>query len=247
MSAPSPTKASLSSSKVPELKALCSKYGLPVSGNKSDLINRLMTHYEMPQSDSALNTPIKEPTMPSKLATSIARSDAPNTRPAATTAAPSSQPAFSHKSQVDPAEPTNPITVKATTDTVQSIPKLDTDVDPIDAEIEKRKMRAERFGIPTNPTTTSAAISIDEEELRKLNRAKRFGIAPDVESGLKALDQPLKDGKRNEKAPTTSELEWEARKRQRAEKFGLVDNPTPLKKDGAFRQKFRKFHRRHKW
>ncbi|KAH9446234.1 hypothetical protein Pst134EB_024052 [Puccinia striiformis f. sp. tritici] len=128
-------------------------------------------------------------------------------------------------------------TQPATTDSTNAAEKT------IDDELEKRKQRAQRFGLkePANLATTDTSAPPDD--LKKSIRAKRFGLATEL---TPALDQPLSDSKVPSQVVVKSsqDLEWEARKRKRAEKFGLVDNPTSeALNDNHLHRKNQKFNR----
>ncbi|WAQ90022.1 hypothetical protein PtA15_12A7 [Puccinia triticina] len=209
-----PNKAALSASKVTELKALCSQNSLPVSGNKGELVNRLLAHFQAVQTSS---TP--QPT-PSKDLTLSSNPPGPST--SAGDAPPASAPAVAASSMEGEKEKT------------------------AEAEREKRRQRAARFGLedpganpPPPTTTTTVAVAAAPDELKKQLRAKRFGIPPPDALLPVALDKPLADGKQAAAIARTApaDLEWEARKRKRAEKFGLVDHPPSSLKDPGFHRK----------
>jgi SAP domain-containing ribonucleoprotein len=114
----------------------------------------------------------------------------------------------------------------------------------VDNELEKRKQRAQRFGLEDS-TANTPSTPVGEDEIKKSMRAKRFGITSELNV---ALDRPLADGKDASKVivKSAADLEWEARKRKRAEKFGLVDNPpASTLKDGGFHRKNQKFNNNH--
>ncbi|KAI9623775.1 hypothetical protein PSHT_10733 [Puccinia striiformis] len=224
-----PNKAALSASKVTELKALCSQNSLPVSGNKGELINRLLAHFESVQASTPQATPSKD----------LITSNAP---PPPTHSEPPSKPAAASTTISQAVEPTqtdapSSNTQPATTDSTNAAEKT------IDDELEKRKQRAQRFGLkePANLATTDTSAPPDD--LKKSIRAKRFGLATEL---TPALDQPLSDSKVPSQVVVKSsqDLEWEARKRKRAEKFGLVDNPTSeALNDNHLHRKNQKFNR----
>lgn len=105
----------------------------------------------------------------------------------------------------------------------------------IDAEIAKRAQRAKRFGIDASENPAG------QEELKKLERAKKFGASVS-EIKIDALNRALGDrgDQSNGKGvPTVSktpavpaaslsqaDLEFEERKRKRAEKFGIPVQPS---------------------
>lgn len=210
-----PSKQSLTASKVPELKALCTKLHLPTSGNKSDLINRIVAHYAATQLSPANPEPTSNPTsFAGTVNAALPKNDhltqiiVPHSQQHASDSKPVPAPANQHQ--------TPPI-------------KVSVDTDVIEAEIARRKQRAERFGI--EPTKSTVLLQTTEaEQNKKLERAKKFGlplIDPVSASTILSLDKPLQANPG--KSPTTlvtGDSEWEARKRKRAEKFGLVDQQT---------------------
>ncbi|KNZ44444.1 hypothetical protein VP01_915g4 [Puccinia sorghi] len=237
-----PNKAALSTSKVTELKALCSQNGLPVSGNKGELVNRLLIHFESAQTASTPQpTPSKDLTLSSSkpAASNSSAAPPPSSNPApATQAAPASAPTTTPKS-AEPAQTTTPHTNNPPKN--PQPPQVSTAESTVDSELEKRKLRAQRFGLDDSSLKTDGA-PVDEDQLKKSLRAKRFGLTNEINP---ALDQPLADIKDAAEVivKSTADLEWEARKRKRAEKFGLVDNPpASILKDGNFQRKNQKFN-----
>lgn len=236
---PSPSKTSLSASKVAELKALCSKHGLPVSGNKGELVNRLMAYFE------GIQTSATPGLIPSKNLTSSSNPSVPTSNPSGITSTNSiSEPAPAQTNQ--PAQSALQSGVPTTSNhnanhTINHpVTPAINDAQPktVEDEIEKRKQRAQRFGLEVQ--STPVKLTTDEEELKKSLRAKRFGVTAPVDMNLEALDKPLADGKDAKLAvKSLADAEWEARKRKRAEKFGLVDNPpSSTQNDRRKSQKF---------
>ncbi|WAR61324.1 hypothetical protein PtB15_12B9 [Puccinia triticina] len=241
-----PNKAALSASKVTELKALCSQNSLPVSGNKGELVNRLLAHFQAVQTSS---TP--QPT-PSKDLTLSSNPPGPST--SAGDAPPASAPAVPPATSV--AKPLEPVTnttnnTNNNNNNTHSAQVAASSMEgekekTAEAEREKRRQRAARFGLedpganpPPPTTTTTVAVAAAPDELKKQLRAKRFGIPPPDALLPVALDKPLADGKQAAAIARTApaDLEWEARKRKRAEKFGLVDHPPSSLKDPGFHRK----------
>ncbi|WPG98070.1 Hypothetical protein R9X50_00085600 [Acrodontium crateriforme] len=166
-----------------ELQALCKERGLSHAGKKADLVKRLEDHdaqgasAAVPAPKAAIEDEIDwdeddtakpATTEPAKAAVAAGGVDE-----VATPAAVPNQ-----KTAVDPST-TNEL--KASVPATESAPANGAAEEPkkpekdytagdaertLDAEIEKRKARARRFGLPE-----------DSEEIKKLERAKKFGTA----------------------------------------------------------------------
>ncbi|KAJ3158937.1 hypothetical protein HDU86_002106 [Geranomyces michiganensis] len=221
--------------KVPELKAELTKAGLPTTGNKADLLARLLAHLET-QATPTTSAPASS--APASAATA-ATSPAPNA-----TAAPAAVVPETSKPAAAPAKPIDP-TGKT--------------------DEELRRARAARFGIPINevvkPAKASAAkastkpakaetakapaaekaatttaskplpqklhVNIDPETLKK--RQEKFGVVSTTTTAVKAAvatapvaalssEDQEKKRKRDE--------EEEARRKKRAERFGVNASST---------------------
>ncbi len=165
-----------------ELAALCKERGLPHTGKKADLVKRLEDHdatsTTAPAADQA---PIEdEIDWDEEPATETAK--AATTQPAADAIAaggigvevPNPQAVPNQVVAEDPAT-TNDLTVAAdpaADGAAAEVKELEKDFSTglaertIDEEIEKRKARARRFGLPD-----------DTDDIKALERAKRFGTA----------------------------------------------------------------------
>jgi len=172
--------------KVTELKERLSSRSLPVSGKKEDLIARLVEHDKSshdltdllpPEEDYDWDTPAKTNSAPQK---------AISEQPAKTTEVKLAV----EKSAAGPVVPveSGPTTGAPTDDTLA-------------IELEKRKRRAERFGIPLN------------EKAKALERVKRFGEAGKPAQKTEALVQKA-TGKRVLDDPVEAE-----KARKRVERF----------------------------
>ncbi|KZL82364.1 sap domain-containing protein, partial [Colletotrichum incanum] len=206
-----------SSLKVPELKKLLQERGLPATGNKLDLVNRLKENDKQAAPATAEEDEIDysddEPA-PVKAA-DASKPAAVEAAPVADESAPAPAPAA--------AEPTAPATDAApeaapeaettgdeekkpeeAAETADEAPKenfaLNLDATDAAAEAKKRADRAKRFGIDE-----------DEEAKKKAERAKKFGIEVGSVAGLdsalperrpkrgrpeRAEEQPGRDSKR---------------------------------------------------
>ncbi|KAL0581850.1 hypothetical protein V5O48_000218 [Marasmius crinis-equi] len=94
---------------------------------------------------------------------------------------------------------------------------------PVDPEEEKRRRRAERFGISYQPASDTALKS----------RAAHFGIPVD-EAGKRVDAKPKSNPeKRASRVAATSDPEEQERREKRAERFGLVNKEEAKKEDRA--------------
>ncbi|KAG8942972.1 hypothetical protein FRC00_011469, partial [Tulasnella sp. 408] len=196
--------------KVADLKPILQKVGLPVSGKKNELVDRILASKEAlaaaglgdepapaPQEDMNADLPdlpTEEPTVSNTI---------PTPAPAPVAAAPAAEP---------------PAAAATTTDAPDA-PKLDD-------EAERRRKRAERFGIPfvdekkkaappakpasgagaskasgAKPAAAPAAPASPEEQDRLRKRAERFGL-PVATAG--AASNGRTKGAAKEKAPAAA-------------------------------------------
>ena len=186
--------------KVADLKVYLQKAGLDTNGKKQDLVNRILENksardiFEPPTDATPEVQPAAAPSEPAP-ATPTPVIPAPAADPPRTPAPAATQttPASAKAKDVNDASAA-PATAPAVNETA-------------DEDIEKRRKRAERFGIPfvekpangsNNPTT------VDE---RKKARAERFGI-------------PAVAGVKREQNGEVN-AEEEERRRKRAERFQI--------------------------
>ncbi|GAC71353.1 hypothetical protein PANT_2d00068 [Moesziomyces antarcticus T-34] len=229
-------EAKLQSLKVAELKALLTSAGLAVSGNKPDLIQRLL---ENPAATASLGGEAQE----------TAAAAEPAAAPEAAVEAasePSPAPPAAAPAAVPEAKAASPAASAAAVQASESEQR-----DALIRELEKRKARAAKFGQPLG------------EAERKLERAIKFGLAASDEADVAKLSQPLGAGapttkregnKQNKAAQPAQRVESEEDKQQRlaaleaekekarkrAERFGLVpkesgeDADKKRKRDARF-------------
>ncbi|WFD04657.1 hypothetical protein MOBT1_003371 [Malassezia obtusa] len=209
-------EAKLQSLKVPELKELLQNASLPLTGNKPDLIKRLL---ENPSATASLGS------------TEAATADATSAEPAAPAA----------DSQPSGPAPTEAPKEEAPAQTDADKPSQDERTQVHLAELEKRKTRAVRFGLPTE--------DLDKE----IERVKKFGLPTEETNASQRVDSGLRAGKRSQsgdKGGATKQAKTEpkpaepavsvcrlltqeeelARRQRRAERFGLVDAAEEEKK-----------------
>ncbi|WFD36419.1 hypothetical protein MCUN1_003298 [Malassezia cuniculi] len=215
-------ESKLQSLRVPELKELLQKADLATTGNKPDLIKRLL---ENPSAIESLSEPEAAPPAESSTADEAAQqapaaSAAPAEAPAASEAAAAPAPA---------AETSAPTDDGASAADERKRTQLE--------ELQKRKARALRFGEP-----------VDDIE-RKIQRIERFGLEDKDAVGIQKIDAELRGAKRGHDAkderqakapkpaaPAKAEISEEelAARRRRAERFGL-----PLKGEDDEKRKQR--------
>lgn len=225
-------ESKLQSLKVAELKALLTSAGLAVSGNKPDLIQRLL---ENPAATASLGGGEEAPAVASP-APAPAATAAPPTVSQPATSTPTPAPASAPAPAADTLAAASPTTAE-TSATQPSEPSEEERRQQLIAELEKRKARAAKFGQPLG------------EAERKLERAIKFGLDPTEEANVAKLGQALgiksskpastkpaaaaaKESKPKEteeqKQARSTELEVEKEKaRKRAERFGIVTKETP--------------------
>lgn len=175
-------EAHLQSLKVPELKALLQGASLPVSGNKADLIKRLLENPEVTASvagteeqqqpaaavsDAADGELIQADAAPASAAPAATSNGKPAASSATTTAPPTSTDAASALPAAAAATTTSVTTGTEATEAAAAPspdqPSVEETRKQLIAELEKRKARAARFG-----------QELGEAE-RKLERAIKFG------------------------------------------------------------------------
>lgn len=217
-------------------QTLCQEAGLSAAGIKAELVTRLLDHQQAPApaAGNALG-----PT-PSVDVAPTAGALPPPVPASVTDAAAATDPAFHATAAATVAVPTEAERRAA-----------------IEAELAKRKARAERFGV-----IAGGGEEASGEAAKKLERAERFGTALDAGADLGALDSALADGKGRRgagqgrkgqqkaqggkpggagaaavaappKEKTAADLEWEEKKRKRMERFGAGGEDPSAKKQKA--------------
>lgn len=219
-------EAKLQSLKVAELKALLTSAGLAVSGNKPDLIQRLL---ENPAATASLGGEAQE-------AAAVAEPAAAPEAVVEAASEPSPAPAAAAPAAVSEASEASPAASGAAVQASESEQR-----DALIRELEKRKARAAKFGQPLG------------EAERKLERAIKFGLAASDEADVAKLSQPLgaptkREGNKakpaqpaqpaqrveseEEKQQRLAALEAEKEKaRKRAQRFGLVPKESAEEAD----------------
>ncbi|KAF2643311.1 hypothetical protein P280DRAFT_361581, partial [Massarina eburnea CBS 473.64] len=202
------------SQKVPDLKALLTERGLPTTGKKSDLIERLTKDDEKktgaaPESskihpedeidwDDEDETSAKASPEKKETKTAAATSEPDAAAKAGGTGQPSNPQAVPNQiADIDPST-TDDLSVKPSTEAKEGSAEPNPEEEKkepinyakgiagtnIEDEIEKRKKRAERFG-----------ITVKEDEAKLLERAKKFGTT----GPPKGLDEALPEQRERRK------------------------------------------------
>ncbi|KAF9264251.1 hypothetical protein L218DRAFT_987254 [Marasmius fiardii PR-910] len=196
-------ESKLKALKVVDLKAILTKaeQPAPAKSNKQDLISRIIA------SEKAISVYNAEHGSPDDLlappedldwnADEVAAAAKPAAKPDSTKSAVKSP----SKAAADP--PPTPAPVETPT--------------PVDPEEEKRRKRAERFGIPIVESKTASQPLVNSDKLKA--RATRFGIKTD-DTG-KRLDTPQSSLKRASPATEQADPEEAERRKKRAARFGL--------------------------
>lgn len=230
--------------RVTDLKALLTSAGLSVSGNKPDLIQRLLENPSATaslggaeQETEAAATAAAAEAVPTPAATSVQAlapaAVAVEALPAASASAPAPAPVAAFVAPVAsvPAQVNNGSPVEAPPQ-----PEAEAHRQALIVELEKRKQRAAKFGQPLG------------EAERKLERAIKFGLDAEDQANVAKLMQPLgsrpaKPAKPTKQSsdkttPVHTEQENKARfaqlqvdkekAKKRAERFGLVNEAREL-------------------
>ncbi|EPS43853.1 hypothetical protein H072_2111 [Dactylellina haptotyla CBS 200.50] len=197
--------------KVTELKELLSGRELPTTGKKDELIARL-TADDAAEAANGAPEPVEEappapPAPPAPQTQPVEQKEAvvaapQTTEPEAAASAPveGEKKKFAFKRIDDdfdiPAkkqpETTNPEESKPT-EPAEPVESFAAGLSSTDAEseLEKRKKRAARFGMPV------------DDSVKLMERAKRFGGAADEDKTIKALDSALGENRGKKRAPET--------------------------------------------
>jgi len=199
--------------KVVELREALAERGLDVSGLKAELVERLEAAIAAPAPEEEEASAEVEEAVTEAATAENTTEAAPEAAPEATTdAADATEPV--EKTEEPAAEPVaEPVAEVATA------PAAVKELDAFEIEIEKRKKRAEKFGVPFEMTA---------EDKKKL-RAKRFGV-PASSPITSVKKQKVGGGKSNIASKTTKIADEEMAKRlKRAKRFGLAlptETPT---------------------
>ncbi|EXJ89531.1 hypothetical protein A1O3_02598 [Capronia epimyces CBS 606.96] len=199
---------------VVELQEILKSRNLSHTGKKAELIARLNEADKAAEANDPAEAPPAESTSapPEQQIEPAAPQDSEN--PAVTETAPV-------QSQVDATASPSANTDTALANSASyalNLPQSD-----IDAELARRKARAERFGTgaatANGETGTAGTENADDEAQKALERAKRFG------TGQTAV------GKLDEALPT--EPERRSRKRNRTEESSALDDPALIRGFGG--------------
>jgi len=221
--------------KVTELKEMLSSRGLPTSGNKSDLVARLNEADSKQGAKDAKAVDLGDDLLPpedeidwdandtqKRLASTTAAAlivsssnlsqpKAPIPAAPAITSAAKPAPAPAAAATTKPTEPAKPSET-----TAKPAPSTDDAADAAAIELEKRKKRAERFGIPLN------------DSAKALERAHRFGVTPPAPKQQLGGGQRPKNNRRGNQKWTKSENE--GNKPAAVAKAKILDDPAEVEK-----------------
>ncbi|KAK4940963.1 hypothetical protein LTR10_019007 [Elasticomyces elasticus] len=189
---------------VAELQEILKSRSLSHTGKKAELIARLNEADEEAAQNEATKAPPAEATSapPAQVIESTAE---PTAEPAA--AAPDAS-AAEHVETTDPAAAADTEPAPAASDSYA----LHLPTSEVDAELAKRKARAERFGTANEDVGAAGTEDADTEAARALERAKRFGTG---QTAMGKLDEAL-----------PSEFGRAGRKRGRTEETSAMDDPA---------------------
>ena len=186
---------------VAELTEILKSKGLPHSGKKAEVCSTtcaintwlsLTLHlYQLVARLAEADKAAEVPSAPEPTTETVAPEPAPEVPPPSDTStavptapAPSAPPTSTH--QTDAAAPTDAQTPDTALAAVTY--KLDLPTSTVDEEMKKRQARAARFGIATEETDAAGTEKKDDEALRALERAKRFGTG---QTAMGKLDEAL--------------------------------------------------------
>mmetsp|Transcript_20581 Transcript_20581/g.57100 ORF Transcript_20581/g.57100 Transcript_20581/m.57100 type:complete len:222 (+) Transcript_20581:275-940(+) len=201
--------------KVSELKEELKNRGLVATGTKQVLLERLQEHLESAGAGEAQAEAAAPATDAAAVEPAAAATNGAEKKVAALAEAPAVETEKVGESEVEEAK---------------------TDGDAAMSEVDKKLLRAQRFGMVTKETVEEKKKQRAErfgiplpEDQKRLERAKRFGLPLGSEEKKKpALDKPLKAGsKAAEKSEAAKKLE------ERAKRFG-TGNGTNTPDSGGF-------------
>ncbi|OEH78949.1 sap domain-containing protein [Cyclospora cayetanensis] len=205
--------ADYSNLKVADLRNLLAEKGLPTTGKKTELIERLQSATQSVSSvDAALVAAVSPDTSSNAHAGTSAEDDSAGAAGAPLSAALGRHPV------VKPANGLSPDAVAPASGATSAV----SSITPAMSEEEKLAARKAKFGIKT-----------DKDKLQE--RAKRFGLSPSSAAastqGILGMPVSTEEAeKRKKRAERFGIVDEEERKRKRAERFGIESEEEKLQK-----------------
>lgn len=215
----------IESMKVDELKKQLSARGLDVKGLKKELVSRLV---------SAVSTQSPSSTVPAGQDSQAAptASSAPSApAPANGIAEPASEPAAAATVSEESAPPADtpsesyvsPLELSEEDRKKLRAERFGIPLTQSTPDAEKKRARAERFGLSTTAESTAKKSSVADDEAARQRRAERFGTkqAVSADSDPRSADRL----KRRQERFQPESAEEAAKKKQRLARFGLDVKP----------------------
>ncbi|XP_026193036.1 SAP domain-containing ribonucleoprotein [Cyclospora cayetanensis] len=221
--------ADYSNLKVADLRNLLAEKGLPTTGKKTELIERLQSATQSVSSvDAALVAAVSPDTSSNAHAGTSAEDDSAGAAGAPLSAALGRHPV------VKPANGLSPDAVAPASGATSAV----SSITPAMSEEEKLAARKAKFGIKTDKDKLQerakrfGLFDPAVEEEKKKQRAQRFGLSPSsaaASTQVRTISTEEAE-KRKKRAERFGIVDEEERKRKRAERFGIESEEEKLQK-----------------